>query len=904
MRWGPRGSLLLAWAVVAASVAAFLGTSTGVTADTLPVLLPTGQRIDPAGAIVTVGRGPQDLLLTPDGNAVIVTNSGRNTQTISVVDVTDREKPAEVQHIDANPNWVGLAFVGNTLYASGGQANLLHVFHYNAATKQLERHSTIPLLFTDQFPGAAGFAVDGARDGTGQPREVVEQTSPETAYNMPSAFPLPACVFAGGIGVSHDGKHLYVACQQSGAIATVDVPSNKMSSVLPIGGFPYGIAVKGADVFVSDWSQPRVEILTDEGGSLATTMTDIRVGRHPSALAMASDGTLYVTNGNDDAVSVIKGTQLTKTISLTPYAGAPKSSIPTDLALSPDERTLYVALGGNNAVAVIDTKHPPTQPKDLRYLPAAWFPTAVQTSSDGRALYVASAKGLGSGPNPSETDFGPTQQIFGTLQVINNPEGHRGWTNIVRRDNNFDTNRVAEIPSGTAMYDAAKRHSPVIDHVLFVVRENKTFDQVLGDLSDPKDPGYRPDVRGDFNLVRYGRNNTPNTHALADRWVIADGFRAPIEESFTGHEWLNFAQLSDFSQRVWTTEDRVIGVGVTDVSLPGEGSLLNRAAEAGVGYRIYGWDGLQTSMRPENEKNFLLQTNLAYPTGLQYYTRDIDRIQPLIADIKTGSLQPFSYVWIPNDHTYDLQQGARTPQSLVADNDWAAGKIVDAISHSAYWKNTAVFFVEDDSQSGKDHIDSHRTVFVAASPWIRSRYLTHANYDFSSLHRTVELLLGLKPTSQYEDKAAEPLTEIFRNVSEGPDVQPYTAIEPSISPNELNPPLNSLNPVLRQLGSLALSVDRSNVDQDEEKTRTILDGMYRHGLWKYGPGLAPKPTKDVLRAGRKAFTVSDDAEDETGPVVLGVAVARAHHGPTRWLALALVGLAVVMSLFAARRREA
>jgi hypothetical protein len=398
--------------------------------------------------------------------------------------------------------------------------------------------------------------------------------------------------------------------------------------------------------------------------------------------------------------------------------------------------------------------------------------------------------------------------------------------------------------------------------------------------------------------VRYGVANTPNTHAVANEWVTADEFRAPIEESFTGHLWLNFAQLSDYAARVWTTDERNTAIGIADVSRPGEGSLLTRAEEAGISNKTYGWDGLQVSTRPENLKRFALETNNAYPTGLQYYTRDVDRITALLKDIELGQLPQFSYVWIPNDHTYDAQPGARTPQAMVADNDLAVGKIIEGLSKSDYWDNSAVFFVEDDPQSGRDHVDSHRTVFLAASPWIKRGHLSHERYDFSSLHRTVELLLGLQPTSQYEDKAVQPLTELFKNVAEGPDTEPYSAIEPAVSPNDLNPPLDQLNPVLRELSELALTVDRSQVDLDEEKVMEILDGMYHHGAWSYGPGLAPKPSKEVLAA-EKRYPSAEQAEEEAEEeleeqgVVLGVPLKSSPRTDARWLVIPLLALGVL-----------
>ncbi|MFA5786243.1 MAG: bifunctional YncE family protein/alkaline phosphatase family protein [Actinomycetota bacterium] len=897
--------------------------SATAVADTTPMVLATGQRIDPAGAIVTLGRGPQDLILTPDASALIVANSGRGTQSFSVVDIRDREHPKETQRLDSHPNWAGLAFVGNTLYAAGGQANLLHTFQWEGpdgdTPGKLVAGDSIALFPTNQLPNAGGFALDIARDVTTQ--------------TPTSALPLPVCLFAAGMAAAPDGSEMYVACQESGALAVVDLEGKQLSAVLPIGGFPYGVSVTpdGTGVFVSDWSQPKLVAFTRQSKGVLVPAQAVTVGRHPSAMAMGKDGTLYVTNGNDDSVSVLKtsGSSATtlNTISLSPYKNAPLSSIPTDVALSPDECTLYVALGGNNAAAVVQTgtcKGGSGKPGSLKYVPAGWFPTGVLTSPDGRTLYVISAKGLGSGPNPKESDPGVTTQIFGTLQVVPEPTEHQpGFTKIVRSNNFFDVDRVKAIPSGSSMYDKTLGRSPVIKHVLFVVRENKTFDQVLGDMGNPgaKDLSgnsiYRAGVGADPNLVRYGVANSPNTHALAQKWVTADQFRCPIEESFTGHMWLNFAQTSDYAQRVWTTEDRNTANGIMDTSLPGEGSLLGRAAEAGRSYKTYGWDGLQVSVRPENLKNAAVNTNLAYPTSLQYYTRDIDRIQPLLADIQLGQLPEFSYVWIPNDHGYDLQQGARTPQSMVADNDWAAGKIVEAVSSSSYWENTAVFFVEDDPQSGRDHIDSHRTVFLAASPWIRRGYLTHERYDFSSLHRTIELMLGLRPTSQYEEKAALPLTDIFLPVGEGPDTGGYTAIEPAVSPNDMNPPFDSLSDVLKPFGELAKTVDRSNVDQDADKVQTILDGMYRNGLWSYGVGLAPEPTAEVLAAEARANTAVEEEEEEEAdeaveaveddaPRVLGEALSRASSPRPAWpVAAAAVTLGVVGGMLglAPRRRQ-
>ncbi len=897
---------LLLLGVVAVSAASFPGSATAITRK---VVLPTGQRVDPAGALLTVGRAPQDLIVTPDGRAVITANSGRGTQGLSVVDVSNLRAPREVQRLDAHPNWVGMAFVGNVLFSSGGLGNLVHVHRWNG--RRLMPQDPIALFPSDQVPSSAAFGLDLVRDVTGQPRTVVGGAIPGAAPVLPAAAPLPGCLFAAGMALAPDGSELYVACQESGTVAVVDVAARRLSSIIPVGGFPFGVSVSpdGDTVLVSDWSQGRLDVLDRAAPGVLVPGAEVRVGRHPSAMAVASDGTVYVANGNDDTVSVVRtmGTpEVVRTIRLSPYGGAPRSSMPSDLVLSRDGRTLFVALGGNNAVAVLDTRRPPRGPGDLRYIPTGWLPTGVALSADGTSLFVTSAKGLGSGPNPDEKDPGVTEQIHGTLQVVRDPTSHQpAFTRMVRTNNFFDTDPLRSIAAGSSMYDKKTGRSPVIDHVLLVVRENKTFDQVLGDMTVPtaKDLSgksiYRRGVRGDPRLVRYGVANTPNTHAVAKQWVIADEFRVPIEESFTGHMWLNFAQLSDYASRVWTTDERNTAIGIADVSLPGEGSLLTRSDEAGISNRTYGWDGLNLSVRPENLENFLTETSHAYPTSLQYYTRDVDRIQPLLSDIRSGDLPNFSYVWIPNDHTYDAQPGARTPQSMVADNDWAVGMIVDALSHSDYWKRSAVFFVEDDPQSGRDHIDSHRTVFLAASPWIKRGLLTHTRYDFSSLHRTVELILGLRPTSQYEAKAARPLSELFLPVKAGPHRATFDAIEPAVSPDDLNPPPEALEGELRELAELATTVDRSTVDTDEAKVQKILDGMYHGGMWRYGSGLAPEPTKDVLRAEERASREDEEEEEEEGdqPVVLGAPMSDADDSSgLPWLPMAAALVALVLAI--------
>ncbi|MBI4730008.1 MAG: bifunctional YncE family protein/alkaline phosphatase family protein [Acidobacteria bacterium] len=855
----PRSSaVLLAAALVAGGIALRLPAA---GAEMYDALLPTGQKVTPAGAIVQVGRGPQDLIETPDGKAVIVANSGRETQGYSIVDVTNPESPALAHplgqyQIAAHPNWVGLAWEGSTLYASGGIANLVRSFAWDGGAMTLTAGATISLA-RSQFPGPGGFVLDAARGLAKEP-------------------PSPACVFAAGIAISPDGKNLYVACQESGAVAVVDLAAARPVQIVPADSFPYEVAITpdGTGVYVSLWGRPELAVYRREPATgLLVPAGRARVGRHPTAMAMRPDGTLFVANGNDDTVSVVRteGPAIhrpVRTISLEPYQGAPRSSTPTDLALSGD--TLYVTLGGNNAVAVVDLADPPLRPELTPYVPTGWYPTAVAPSAFGKGLYVASAKGLGSGPNPDGP--GPTTQIIGTLQVVADPgpEALAQYTAAVRENNSFDTDRLAEIPAGNAMYDRALGRSPKIKHVVFVVRENKTFDQVLGDLSGKCEPGdlpppiVMPGVRGDPCLVRFGHANTPNTHEIARRWVTADEFRTPIEESFTGHMWTNAAQISDYAARVWTTEERNVAIGLADVSIPGEGYLVDQAMEAGLGFRIYGWDGNQLSVRPENLAKFAAHTSQAYPSGLQYYTRDIDRVQAFTKDVEAGLLERFSYVWIPNDHTYGGEPGARTPQAMVADNDWALGKMIEAVSSSPYWEDTVFLAVEDDPQSGNDHIDSHRTVFLAAGSWVRDGLLTHERYDFSSILSSIELIFGLRPMSQYDDKAARPLWDLFRNVSDDPDLSPYAAVKPAISPNDLNPPLDPLNQFSEDVVARSGAIDWSLVDQDEEEVQELLDLMYHGGAWRYGPGLAPKPDRAVLAAESRAHRVIEDDGEAPG----------------------------------------
>ncbi|MGD8319414.1 MAG: beta-propeller fold lactonase family protein [Gemmatimonadota bacterium] len=792
--------------VVLLSTAACGGPTPGAPAPgeepVLPVIgrLPTGRSLDPAGTSVEVGSLPLALTLTPEGRHAALLLNGWREQGVQIV---DRFTGEVTQTLEQPAAFLGLSFSpdGRMLYASGGNQDVVYRYAWDGARATL-RDS---LILAVKRPGRSG-----------------------TRYPAQFAF-------------SPDGRFLYVAENLADSLAVVDVATGRVLARHATDRYPYGVAAApDGTVYVSAWGDHTVSVFRFADDGRALSASEVQVARHPSALLLNADGSrLFVASGSTDRVAVMdtRTRSVVAELKDAPPEGPAEGSTPNAMALSPDGRRLFVAEADNNAVAVFDLSpqiggydahksatSAPAGPAGAAgatpvdavggtvtiidaptgRIPVEWYPTAVTVSGD--SVLVANGKGRGTGPNP---DFPPPTirrapgepsytmgQLTGTLSTL--PLARATAAELaplaarVARANRWDDHRAG-----------AARHYPPLEHVIYVIKENRTYDQVLGDL---------PSGDGDPSLVFFGRSITPNHHALVERFGLFDRFFVNAEASPDGHNWSMAAYTTDYLQKTvpsnysdrgrtydWEGTNRGFGNipwedDEDDVNEPAMGYLWDLANRAGITFRNYGEFVVPDYVDRDDDmpagykgnKPFLLtHTSREYP-GFDLNIPDQRRADVWISDlqgfVEAGAMPAFQILRLPNDHTAGGRAGAPTPQAYAADNDLALGRIIEAVSRTPFWKSTVVFVLEDDAQNGPDHVDSHRSVFLAISPWTQ-RGVHHRWTNTTDVVATMTEILGLGSLSQF-DFYGRPLRNVW---AETPDTAPYTALVPEQSLQARNP---------------------------------------------------------------------------------------------------------------------
>ena len=769
------------------------------------VVLPNRWVLTPAGDQIDVGDLPLAMVLSADDRHLVVANNGMADQFVSIIDLETRE---EVQRLPMRQSWLGLAFnpSGDKLFVSGGGSDTVEVYRFEAGHAEHDRT----------------LVLDSLKDAP----------KPQKIVGVP-AFPI-ASDFAAGLAVSSDGRTLVVCALLADRILKFDLTRDVPAVAIPVGDHPYTVVVhpNNTTAFVSNWGGRSVSIV-DLGQ--AEEIARIEVGSHPNAMKLSPDASkLYVTNSNSNEVSIIDLARLhvKEVVDLSPYPGAPASgTTPNGLALSSDGKTLFVANADNNVVALIDVSKSPAVIRGL--IPTGWYPTAVALTRDDETLMIANGKGLRSKPNPKgpqPMDIDPENpaesagalefigMLFpGTVSVLPVPDSFElaRFTQQVIRNNGFD-GMSSKLQKGRV--DIAPRAIPrlvgepsLIKYVFYIIKENRTYDQVLGDL---------PQGEGDPELTLFGREVTPNHHALAEGFVLFDNFYADAEVSADGHEWSMGAIATDFVEKTWPSTYSLRGLpfsylGLEEIAYPDLGYLWDVAAAAGLSYRSYGEfvlpgpDGAFTAVE-SLEQSYATQYP-PLPLGIEQFgsVKDVERAAIFIEEFKTfvteGSVPRLNILSLPNDHTVGTVPGLPTPKAMVADHDLALGRIVEAISASPIWPESAIFVVEDDAQNGPDHIDSHRTVALVASPYAKRGYVDHTMYDTVSMLRTIELILGLPPMSQY-DAAAIPMFDAFQDQA---DLTAY-----NVRPNQI--PLDELNTAESYGADLSMRMNWETVDDAPE----------------------------------------------------------------------------------------
>jgi DNA-binding beta-propeller fold protein YncE len=860
-------------------------TQINATGETV---LPNGRLITPVGPQIKVAPHPYGLALSPDGKTLVTANSGTAPFSVSIITGVESARysvtqiPPGFKSADADPDSVLLGVaIGNdnrTLYLSEGNNGRVGSF-------DLVTHRRLSFVSLDgrfdgkeyahSLTGELALSPDGSLLyvlDLAHFRLVIFDTK---SWKMLSSLPVGRMPF--GLTLSPDGQRAYVS--NIGMFRYHLVPGydrrNPEGTALefPPYGFPSKEAREGTVVDgrkipglgdpntpasnslwvinVSLPSKPHVVAKVPTGTPVGE---DSEGGSSPGAVA-AGKQKVFVSNANQDSITVLDAStnRVENTVVLEPAESLRglRGVLPFGLALSSDQKRLYVACAGINAVAVLDA----AEAKVLGYIPAGWFPARVRVSADGKTLYVANAKGFGAGPNGGP-NFHPGPEgayigdiTKGTVSVIPVPsqDALAELTAEVLRNNGFTPVSVPE-PSAGFPIPPPGRASAKIHHVVFIVKENRTFDEIFGDLK----PAEGETVNGDESLARWGEDVglweegmpfieharvTPNEHALARRFALSDNFYVDSDVSVDGHHWLQGSYPNELVEVTWPAsygdrydfdpDDRAPGrLAVSTSSVHPEdllqnGTLWNHLARHHVTFRNFGegYDfpggegepsptGTRLPVNVPMPKVLFDNTSRSYPmfnTSIpDQYRFEQFRNEFLVRYVNGQQPLPqFLYIWLPNDHTARPRpaDGYAYLASYVADNDLALGKLIELFSHSPFWNDMAIFITEDDAQGGRDHVDAHRSLLLVVSPYAR-RGVSHVHTSMASILKTFDLIFGLPPLNQY-DAAATDLSDMFTGQ---PDARPYThlpsdtrifdpakARTPSLGRNATLPPSEELD---------------------------------------------------------------------------------------------------------------
>jgi YVTN family beta-propeller protein len=518
---------------------------------------------------------------------------------------------------------------------------------------------------------------------------------------------------------------------------------------------------------------------------------------------------LYVACADSNTVSVIEtrtGKQI-EVITTSLYPQAPHGSTPNSLALAPNGKTLWVANADANNLAVLDVSHR-GQSRSLGFVPVGWYPTSVRISAKADQIVVANGKGLSSkanrnGPNPLLAEAKANTEYIGgllpgALSVIDMPKPG-AMPQLTTTAYACSPLRPDSAPAGRAKdpnnpIPARVGQPSPIKHCIYIIKENRTYDQIFVDVLEGN---------GDPALCIFPERVTPNHHALARQFVLLDNFYVDGEVSANGHEWTMAAYATDYVEKVWPQVYRQDGEhntetlpgfsypaeGTTPIAIPSSGYLWDRCREAGISYRSYG-EFIGNGPRPGSAGHPRVKSLEGHFDPL-YRGFDLDysdqrRADRFIAELKRfeseGEMPRLIVLRLPNDHTAGTVPNVPTPTAYLADNDLALGRLVEALSRSTFWKETAIFVLEDDAQNGPDHVDAHRSPALVVSPYTRRRHVDSSMYSTSSMLRTMELILGLKPMTQF-DAAAQPMYDAFQSAA---DLTPFTHLPAGVSLAEHN----------------------------------------------------------------------------------------------------------------------
>jgi YVTN family beta-propeller protein len=755
-------------------------------------IVATGQRVE-AGSLAFVGR-PIDMAIRPNDEVFAVLNK-------SSVFLARRDEVVKGSSapLGGSAGFRGLAWSpdGKTLYASTDRGHVRSFRHEN---------------------------------GTLTPADVIH-VAPEGAKGNP---------VPGGLCVTKDGSRLFVAAANRNAVVEIDLATNEPVREFPVGTLPFEPRLTDDEktLVVSNWGgrvpkegdttarSQDLDVVSDPVGAAASgtvslvdradgTTRHVDVGLHPTAIVIAGDRA-YVANAMSDSVSEIdlKAGKVTRTIPLRYGSQRLLGSMPNALAVRGE--TLYVAGGGDNALAEVDLR----SGRVRGFRPAGFFPTAVALAADGKTAFVLNTKGNGSVAKTTRGRPGNAHDFQGTVTAVDLTADLDAATARVARNNRWD-DRPAVPP--------LKVYRGAIKHVLYIIKENRTYDEVFGDM---------PQGNGDPSLCSLGETVMPNHRKLAREFTLFDNGYVSGTNSADGHAWSTQAIANEYLEHFYVGYSRTYpDDGDDPMAISPAGALWDAALKKGRTLRVWGefCDEKLAKVEPPPKDWFEVWEDRLKGTRRFTFTADtpLPHLRPHLsrevffwplwqsdqhrADVVIRDYQRFSredkvpalmVLSLPCDHGEGTNPKYPTPRAMMADNDLALGRIVEAVSQSPQWKETCILVIEDDAQSGPDHVDGHRTVFLAISPYTKRKAVDSTFYTTTSMIRSIGLMLGLDPLNRF-DALADPLAACF---TDEPDLTPYRAVPNRVPLDERNPSGKSMTAADRFWLEKTLALDWSHVD--------------------------------------------------------------------------------------------
>jgi len=673
-------------------------------------IVPMGRRVTPVGRVVTTARWPLAAAFSPDGAYAYVAHNG-----IGQLDVLDVAKAEVIQTLDL-PTHQGLAISadGQQLWVGGAESGKVH---------RLARQP----------------------DGTLVARE---------AWHFDA--------FVATLALSPGGTWLYVVSNTNSRIWQVNPQTGEISNQLLAGEYPYGIAVAPDEttVYISNAGGDDVSVLDF---ATSQVMAAIPTDLNPMGLGLDATGSrLFVANSDADSISIIDTATLavSDTIDLRVSAGDPFGASPNELLVSKLGDTLLVSQADLNEVdlVMVDTR------QVVARIPGGFYTTGLATTADESKLLICNSKGVGSvGGSPNN--------VTGSVSLIDLPDVDQAvetltaWTKQVEANNArmksfYPTDCPYPVPKALAGGDLRP-----IEHVVVVLKENKTYDSVFGDF----EAGH-----GDPALCTFGEKYTPNAHALARRYTLLDNFYCDSEHSTQGHNWATQADANDLFEK--TDNVQMLLIGYDPSIIAHERTIFDHLYDHDVSFRVYGqWVGFAKDWFGKFEP----YANQKVPF-FNLSISDVYKAKEVLREVELGIFPEFVFVALPNDHTKGTKEGEPLPEVMVADNDQALGALIEGLSKRPEWAKTIVFVFQDDAQGyGGDHIHPQRSPCLVIGPLAKKGYVSSVHYSMPSVYRTIEMLFALPPMN-LNTSSTSPMYDVFVAADEQPDTAPYTALVPDV----------------------------------------------------------------------------------------------------------------------------